>query len=482
MTADGKPLRAALYERVSTLAGGSKARSIDEQNEGNLRAITGHGWTLAGRYQDPGRSASRFARRDREEYDRLIADLERGAFDILVLWEPSRGGRHLTIWSRLLDTCRAHVVRVYVTSHDHLYDLSVGRDWHQLAGEGVSSAWETEQTSERVRRALDANARDGKPHGRCPFGYERVYDAQTRDLIGQRAYPPAAAVVREIIRRVAEAEPSNRIANDLAARAAITPAGGQWNAAAVRRIAASPAYIGKRRSATLGDAAAIWPALIDEITWHAAQRVMDSGRRSRRRPGRYRWMLSYLATCARCGSGLSVALAAEGGGVRHGAPLYCCLNGCVSIRQEWLDGFITGAITERLSDPESYRLLAGTNDAEIIAARAEADALRRQIDGHALSAARREISDRALSIIEGELAPAIAAADKRAKMAAMPTMLRNLDPSADIRRQFTAAHVAAQKDIIRLLFEKIEVHPALARGRQKAFDPRRVTFKWRQPG
>jgi DNA invertase Pin-like site-specific DNA recombinase len=482
MAAGRKALRAAPYERVSTLAGGSKARSIDEQNEANAKAIAEHGWIAAGRYQDPGRSASRFARRDREEYDRLTADLGRGAFDVLVLWEPSRGGRNLTIWSGLLDKCRERGVKVYVTSHDHLYDLSVGRDWHQLAGEGVSSAWETEQTSERVRRALDSNAREGRPHGRCPFGYERAYDPQTRELIEQRPCPPAAGIVREIIRRVAGAEPSSRIADDLAARGAISPAGGRWNAAAVRRIAASPVYIGKRRSAALGDTDAIWPPIADEMTWHAARRVLDAGRRARRKPGLYRWMLSYLATCARCGGFLSVALAAEGGGTRHGSPLYCCVNGCVSIRQDWLDDFITGIVASEMADPERYRMMAGTGDAAILAARGEADALQRQLDGHALAAARREISGRALSIIEAELAPAIADAEKRARKAAMPALMRNLDPEADMREQFAHAHVAAQKDMVRMMFAKIEVGPSLARGRQKAFDPRRVTFEWRKPG
>src|SRR5215813_11751416 len=99
--------RAGLYERVSTLAGGREARSIDEQNEANAAAVGEHGWTIAGRYTDPGKSASRFSRTDRAEFARLLADLQRGALDILVFWEASRGSRHLTTWSSLLDMCRA---------------------------------------------------------------------------------------------------------------------------------------------------------------------------------------------------------------------------------------------------------------------------------------------------------------------------------------------------------------------------------------
>ena len=54
---------------------------------------------IADRYADPGLSASRFATKDRPEYKRLLADVEAGKLDVVVLWESSRGGRELAAWA-----------------------------------------------------------------------------------------------------------------------------------------------------------------------------------------------------------------------------------------------------------------------------------------------------------------------------------------------------------------------------------------------
>jgi DNA invertase Pin-like site-specific DNA recombinase len=90
-----KAVRAGVYERVTKLANARdrkeirQARSIDEQNKANLEQCERHGWTIADRNPDPGLSASRFATRDRPEYKRLVADVEAGKLDVVVLREAS---------------------------------------------------------------------------------------------------------------------------------------------------------------------------------------------------------------------------------------------------------------------------------------------------------------------------------------------------------------------------------------------------------
>ena len=133
--------RAGVYERVSN-AKDKRARSVAEQNAENRTACADQGWAIAATFQDPNRGASRFTARAREAYEQLLAAIGAGQIDVLVLWESSRGGRELQAWAGLLNACRQHRVRIYVTSHGRLYDMASGRDWRTLAEDGVDSAFE----------------------------------------------------------------------------------------------------------------------------------------------------------------------------------------------------------------------------------------------------------------------------------------------------------------------------------------------------
>jgi hypothetical protein len=53
--------RAGIYDRVSDDQQG-RSRSVEQQHHDNEQAATESGWQVVARYQDPGISASRFAR------------------------------------------------------------------------------------------------------------------------------------------------------------------------------------------------------------------------------------------------------------------------------------------------------------------------------------------------------------------------------------------------------------------------------------
>src|SRR5450830_1306154 len=97
-------LRAALYGRVSQ--DNKAGRSVSEQDAENRTACTANSWTISATYEDNDVSASRFTTKKRADWTKLVADLDAGSFDVLVLWEPSRGSRELMTWAALLDACR----------------------------------------------------------------------------------------------------------------------------------------------------------------------------------------------------------------------------------------------------------------------------------------------------------------------------------------------------------------------------------------
>jgi site-specific DNA recombinase len=467
-------LRAGLYGRVSLQRKRKKGarataedRSCRQQDEANSAACERYGWSVAARYADPGRSASRFARAAREDYERLLADITARRLDVVVFWESSRGGRELVAWATLLHECRRCGVKIYITDHDHLYDLDIARDWRTLAEDGVDSAYESEKTARRIRRDVDDNAAAGRPHGLILFGYERLYDEHTRELAEQRAHPAHAATVKEVITRVAAGHPANSIATDMTRRKVPTPRGGPWNAAGVRRIATNQAYLGRRgHNGTW--VPAIWPALIDEPTFWRAQRILNDPSRPAFRPGAARHLLSYLATCRPCGSVLSVSLV-------RGTPMYLCKERhCVGIREDWLDLFVTGAVSAMLDSPAFWEEAGRSSDADVLAERAKADELRADLREHVHLAKQRKISPASFAEIEASLLEQIGAAEKRVTSIAAPPVLRELSRSpAGARKMFEGSPLAVRKQALRELFGEISVRRATRHGKH-GFDPERV--------
>jgi len=467
-------VRAGVYQRVSKLSSVQdrkeieRARSIEEQNKANQDECDRHGWTITERYEDPGLSASRFATKDRPDYRRLLADIKADKLDVVVLWESSRGNRELAGWAQFLNACRQSQTKIYITTHGRLYDMANGRDWRNLAEDGVDSGYESEKTSMRVRRTVAARMTAGEPFGHCPYGYEREYHPRTRELIEQRpSTEPAnpadpdgmtkADVIRHIFRSIEKGTPFSQIRRWLNEQGIPAPEGGKWGRSVIQRICQNPVYIGKRRwihHDSLLDGK--WAPIVGDETFWTVQRILTDPRRKTTRPGGVRHMLSYLAMCGECGRELTAA----GPDKKNRAAIYRCLSGCVHIRADWLDDYISMTVIERLSKPDVYPLTA-ESDQEAVSARAEAAELRARLDEHADLAAEGKISPLSFARIEQKLLAKIAEADQHAELAAVPPAFRDIASGTyeQVEAKWEALPVAARKELCRVLFAEVSVNP-----------------------
>jgi DNA invertase Pin-like site-specific DNA recombinase len=461
-----------VYQRVSKLANAQdrkeieRARSIEEQNKANQAECDQHGWTITERYEDPGLSASRFATKARPEYRRLLADIKAGKLDVVVLWESSRGDRELAGWAQFLNACRESQTRIYITTHSRLYDVANGRDWRNLAEDGVDSGYESEKTSMRVRRTVAAKMQAGEPFGHCPYGYEREYHPRTRELIEQRpSTEPAnpadeggmtkADVIRYIFRSIDKGTPLSEIRRWLNEQGIPAPEGGEWGRSVIQRIAGNPVYIGKRRWRHHdGLLDGKWAPIVNEETFWTVQRILSDPKRKTTRPGGVRHMLSYLATCGECGQELTAA----GPDKKNHTAVYRCFSGCVHIRADWLDDYISMSVIERLSRSDAYPLTADS-DKEAVSARAESAELRARLDEHADLAAEGRISPISFARIEQKLLAKIAEADRRVALAAVPPVFRDIAGGSyeQIEKKWEGLPITARKELCHVLFEQISV-------------------------
>ena len=156
----GRALRAAIYARVSTLHHGQDVGlQVDELRE----VCAQRGYVIVGEFIDDGVSG---AKTSRPALDRMLADAQRGRFDLLLVWKLDRLARSLT---HLLTVCEAlNAAGVgFISVHDPGVDTSTpaGRLLLQICG--AFSELERSILRERViagvRRAQAMGKRCGRP-------------------------------------------------------------------------------------------------------------------------------------------------------------------------------------------------------------------------------------------------------------------------------------------------------------------------------
>jgi DNA invertase Pin-like site-specific DNA recombinase len=459
-TRDRTIITAGTYERVSRLKEDEteqkeRERSVDQQRAANEKACARNGWTITEQHSDPGRSASRFATHARKNWQKVLDAVKARKFDVLVVWETSRASRDPEEWIPLLAECRRNGVKLYVTVEDELYDLGKARHWKMLATAGIDNAYSSEETSLRVKRGVDAHAEDGKPYGPVLYGYERIYDPKTKELVEQREHLEHAPVVRDIITRVSRGESLMSIAEKLNGDGIASPRGKRWTMRTVRRTALNQSYIGLRGhngQTTKGT----WDPIVDETVFYAARRILTDPKRTTTRPGRAKWLLSCIATCESCEGWMSV--------VRRGQnrTVYQCRDaGHVWIEREDLDEYLTGLVIEKLSRADAYAHLPdGTEETAVVALRAEESSLRAELDGYVDDAAEGRIDRAFAAKVVGKLNTKITDVQRRIEAAITPPALAALlagYPGEDVAARWHRAPVSARRETLRLLFTSITV-------------------------
>lgn len=456
MTEDGT--LAAIYARQSK----GSAKSVREQKDLGEKACDDNGWAVSGVYEDLV-GASIYRRRARDDWARLLTALDAGEFGVLVMWESSRGDRDAETWLGLLRRCRARKVLIHVIDDERTYDPNVATDWRVLAQSGVESDYESRRTSSRIRRDVKASAEQGRPHGGILYGYQRVYGIEQgkRVLLKQEPHPQEAPVVREVITRIAGGEAVSAVAADLDKRGIKPARGREWNRSSIRNIVMNRAYTGNRRYHDEWIPSAWFPPLVDLDIAQGAEELLDGRTKSSPRPGRASNLLSYLAECGECGSLMHLA---RRPGPRPYMAYRCHRRGCCSIRQDWLDAYVTGHICARLNTDAFWDELERGDSHEAKRARAEEAELRQRLRDYQDQAATGGISPETVAGIDRKIRALITEAQRKAQRATISPLLAmgvQRDKGIDgLRAWFEGKPVAVQREIVRQLYMAVFVFPA----------------------
>ncbi|MGW1784946.1 recombinase family protein [Streptomyces sp. NPDC002143] len=387
------------YLRVSK-GKGKAARSITDQHRDNLTAGEEHGpWTWGEAYKDTG-SASKFATKIRDDFEKLLSDLETGAFgrpgDVLVLWEVSRLARETGRGVALVDAAEAGGYLIHVTSLERTFNPRNYGDRHSLIS-GINDAEkEARLLSARTLRGVNSATREGRPHGKIPFGFRRTYeliDGRPRP-VSQEADPTEGPHVVELFERVAgwngrRRESVRAVEQDWLRRGVTSRDGVPFSRQNLAQMLKRKAYVGVRvhkdpATGEITETPGNWAPLVEPDLFAAVQRVLADPARRTTTSTSVKHVSTVALRCGRCGGKTSTR---PGGRAYDGRIVYRCWErDCFTADKAQTDAVLIGTaerpgvLLAYLSRPDVNADLADSDDdSELSAVRGELATKRGQL-------------------------------------------------------------------------------------------------------
>lgn len=391
-------MRCAIYTRKSTEDGlEQEFNSLDAQRESGeafIKSQVNEGWTcLADHYDDGGFTGGNM---ERPALKRLLADIEAGRIDCVVVYKVDRLSRSLLDFARMMETFEKHRVSFVSVTQQFNTASSMGR---LILNVLLSFAqFEREMISERTRDKIAAARRKGKWVGGMPLlGYNV---ASTKLVVD----PDEAEQVRQIFNLYLEHEGLISVVEELDSRGwrtkrwttrKETQRGGRpFDKNSLWHLLTNITYIGKLRyKEEVHDGE--HEAIIGDGLW---QRVQSKLQRNGRTGGamvrnRFGAVLKGMIHCVPCGCAMSPTHATRDGTKRY--RYYVCLaaqergwQSCPSqsIPAGEIERFVVEQIKDIGRDPrlvaETVRQAHAQSSERIVELEGEERRLGRELAGH----------------------------------------------------------------------------------------------------
>jgi DNA invertase Pin-like site-specific DNA recombinase len=475
------PFYTYLYGRASRDPR-KKGRSVTDQLSEGRDVCTENGWPIIGEFRDDDRSASRYSKRTREEFEELLAGVEQGIPRIVVAFEASRYYRDLEAYVALRRACMAG--GVLLCYDGAVYDLSKRADRKATAQDAINAEDEADGIRDRNLRTVRLNAKAGGPHGRILWGYLRQYDPKTGELEGQFKHPDRAPVVKDVFARFVAGETVYSIRQHLRNTRNASEDGREWEYHHVMDMLRNPSYIGRRVYQGQDHAKGQWAPIIKPEVFAAAQRILANPERASTKDWTVKHLAAGIARCGECPPDTSGRPPRLRANPSDGAITYLCSEKFdVSMRKAKFEAYVTEAVVEWLASKAPAEAFTSTDRHEKAEkARVRHRALVDQLaDARARATTIRDDGTPALSLdslteIEDRLRPMIARAETESEEVAVPPLLRQFmgqDREA-VDLLWSGLTIEQQRAVLRLIVN-IRLHKA-ARPGTKKIEPGRITL------
>ena len=266
--------RCAVYTRKSTEEGlDMEYNSLDAQREAceaYVASQRSEGWLLVeGRYDDGGFSGGDL---ERPALKRLLADIEAGRVDVVVVYKIDRLSRSLMDFARLVEVFERNDVTFVSVTQSFNTTTSMGRLTLNML---LSFAqFEREVIGERIRDKFAASRKKGMwMGGWAPLGYR----VENRKLVVDE---PEAKIVCRIFGRFIQCGSATTIVRELAAEGVVNRYGRGIDKGMLYKLLRNRVYIGEavhKGTAYPGE----HQAIVDRKLWDRVQSILAKNPRKR---------------------------------------------------------------------------------------------------------------------------------------------------------------------------------------------------------
>lgn len=319
------PLRCAIYCRVST-AEQADRNTIASQLQLLPEHARKQGWqVIEPLYIDNGHSGTTIE--GRPDFVRLLADVEAGLVDVVLVIDVDRLTRSEKSWDRALIFDTFRVNEVLLATPGGVIDLQ--DDAQSLSADIIGSvaAFERRKINSRLARGKRTRTKEGVFRaGKDPYGYR--WESKRYVVVD------AEAVVVRRMYELVQIEGVNMLTWRLNEEGFTTRKGGRWRASSVRKILTRRTYYGDHivfKGEGLPPIPV--PPIVSRDVWARVQQVM----RDRKPVARSKHgtpMLSGLLKCGICQRAMWLTYPRKG----HGTHAYYRCSSTNSWRKEHMTG------------------------------------------------------------------------------------------------------------------------------------------------
>ncbi|MFJ4703207.1 recombinase family protein [Streptomyces sp. NPDC088768] len=345
---------AYLYARQSRDPFG-RSRSTEDQVAQGREDCAMLGWRVEEVFKDAGASATRFRRKERDDFESLLEALPRGEATVLVAPDASRMYRDLAEYVRLRDALEASGVLLCYGSM--VFNMANKDDRRITAQDAVAAEDEGESIRARNLRTARRSLEQGAPRGAVPFGHRRRYDPDSGELVGQEPDPVQGPLLVRMFEMVDSGVSLYRVAIWLEEQG--KPARHRseipWDASRVRVVMINPSHIGVRHSKGQLIGKAAWKAVVPEELYHRVVAKLRDPSRRMQRDSTVKHLLSRIGRCGECGALLKAKKAPQRD---RAVPYYEC-SGLrdAALPETWLDAYVEEALFAWLRKPAAAEAL-----------------------------------------------------------------------------------------------------------------------------
>ena len=306
-------IKAVFYARVSTEEE-KQVNALQKQVEECRDCIKAQGWDLVDEYIDEGKSGTKIKGRD--EYKRLLEDLESSRFEIIVIKSQDRLMRNVKDWYIFLDRLITNGKRLFMYIDNQFYTSE------NALITGIKAILAEEYSRELSKKLKNAHKRrleKAKAGEKVPImaaGITIGYKIENGEVVVDEA---EAEIVRYCFKRYLEKAGYRQIAIELNDLGYKNQAGNYFESGTVQKILRNERYKGvyvlnrhvqdfdKKKVVTNPEEEWVYlegviPAIVSKEDWERAQAIRESRSSGGRGKKTGKSVLSGKCFCGKCGA------------------------------------------------------------------------------------------------------------------------------------------------------------------------------------